>query len=228
VKRVLRFRSTGRVDIILTTSLARKLKEGGGKAAVARDLAPEGDVHAIAEAVSMLSRNYRQKRTLTHVSERVNCQLDDDLIILGSVASNRYSEDFLNRFRLAREFGIDINVAECRLNVRGGAGASPFSLDDFDIERGRDNLPRRDIGYIMVGANPYNPSRRAIVCAGYTTYGTGAVGEILFSQILTGNESRHRRLRKVLGKRSAFIVLECGLNLGGLVHWSELYSVGMD
>src|SRR5258708_6312036 len=203
------------------------MKEGGGKAAVVRDLAPEGDILSIAAAVGALSRNYRQKQIMTHVSERVHGRLDDDLIILGSVAANRYSADFIDRFDLAEHLNLKIDVSQCEIYI-DQPKVGEFVINDFDIARGRDNLPRRDLIYIAAGVNPYNPHRRALVCAGFTTYGTGAAGEILFSQILIGHEALHRQLRRLQSMRSTLIIGQCGLKLGKLVHWSVFDTASFD
>jgi hypothetical protein len=225
VRSVLRYRATGRVDIVISTSL-QQMKEDGGKATVMRALSPEGDIMAIESAVTSLSRDYRSKKLITHVSDRVHGRLNDDLLILGSTSANRYCTSFLERFGLGLDSNLKIDVAACYIAI-DREGEERLIIDGFDVRRGdNDGLPQRDLVYIACGGNPYNRDRRAIVCAGFTTYGIGAAGEILFSEILHDNNSRARALRSVIRRNgSVFLILECELAQGRLVHWTVLHVV---
>ncbi|WP_317802836.1 hypothetical protein [Rhodococcus sp. IEGM 1330] len=227
VRRILRFQRTGRVDIVLTTSLARKEKEDGGRVSVVRGLAPEGDILAMTPSVALLSTNFPDKQIVTHLSEKVRGRLDDDLVILGSSASNEYSADFMSRFNLARQLNLTLEVKNGSIAIDRGAGGNRLKIQDFDVKRNAEGLPKKDIAYIAIGPNPYNANRRAVVCAGFTTYGTGAASDVLFNDILSSRHSRERRLRKVLSNKSAFLIIECHLEFGNLVHWDELFSQGM-
>ncbi|MFP3964379.1 hypothetical protein SMC26_18815 [Actinomadura fulvescens] len=212
------------MDLVLTTSL-RQLKPQGGRVAVVRHLAPEGDILAIAAAAAAISKNYRSKKIVTHVSERVRGPLDDDLIIFGSSASNRYCTDFFERFTLVQSLDLKFDIPNGSISIDQPAGGPRFEVDAFDIRKERDGLPRRDLLFIATAANPYNADRRAVVCAGFTTYGTGAAGEILFTHILGEADSRCRDLRRVIECDSSFLIIECGLEFGKLVHWEVLYLV---
>ncbi|TDD34753.1 hypothetical protein E1287_15570 [Actinomadura sp. KC06] len=226
VRRVLRFQPSGRVDLVLTTS-HRQLKSQGGKVAVVRHLAPEGDILAIAAAAAAISKNYRSKKIVTHVSERVRGPLDDDLIILGSPVSNRYCADLLDRLSLVRSLDLELDIPNGDISINR-PGGSRFEVNGFDIRKGSDGLPRRDLLFIATATNPYNADRRAVICAGFTTYGTGAAGEILFTHILGEADSRCSELRRVIECDSSFLIIECGLEFGKLIHWEVLYRVDSD
>jgi hypothetical protein len=219
-RRAIGFRHRGRIDIVLTTA-GCEMKSDGGKAAVVRCLSPEGDVLAIAAATAVFGRSYRGKKIITHVSDKVRGPLNDDLLILGSTAANKHSVSYLESSELARTRNLLIDVGACSVGLDRHNGGR-LNVTSFDIERTSDGLPRKDVVYICVGPNPYNRRRRAIVCAGYTTYGTGAAAQIFFGQILSEEKSEYRRIRRLVRRCEVIMVLECGLELGQLIHWRIL------
>jgi hypothetical protein len=216
VRRLLRLQSKSRLDVVITTSSISK--SGHGIASTTRSLTAEGEIRGLAAIATRLGSNYRGKPIMVHISDRIDGPLDSDLVLLGGPAANRQSMDFLARVAIAREQELVIDAAKCSVITK----AKTIELFDLQTERG---IPRRDIAVIVVSPSPYNIDRRAVMCAGLTTYGTGAAAMLVFSNAEGASHSDIKELRKSLRSASALLLVECQLDRGRTVHWHILYSV---
>lgn len=218
-RRLLRLRRRGSVDIVVTTS--DQTRSAYGAASAQRALAPEGEVQAVGGVASTLGRWYPRLRLNIQVSNRLARELARDLVVLGGPAGNHISRQLLEELSSTMTAPLSIDAGNCALQV-GSYVASAYDLcKEHDI-------PNRDLGVVVVGMNPLASNhRRLIICAGFTTYGTGAAADFFFSS-MTNRRRLPRLLRQALhGSQAVGLVVEARFTNGymsgcQLRHWERL------
>ncbi|MEU2785230.1 MULTISPECIES: hypothetical protein [Streptomyces] len=210
---MLRFRIKGRVNVVITTSEIKNSRHGS--ASVRRSLTAEGEVLAISQLIAALARVYKQSSILIQVSERVADGLEGDLVCLGGPAANHISRDYLEAIDPERKLTFD--AASCTVKFLD------LEIENFDIHI-ESGLPKKDIALVMLSRNPLAPAGNAALCAGLTTFGTGAAAKILFRDILQGGGLSGFRSRRMLRKRPCVAIYECTLVGGRPIHYRLLKS----
>jgi hypothetical protein len=208
VQSVLQFDWRSRIDIVITTSTTSRSSHG--LAATTRSLTAEGELIGIAAVATTLGQCYRHKEVRIHVSKRVSNELDEDLIVLGGPAANLYATQFLEL--VAEQAKIPIKFDAANLS----ASVGKFTVIDYDIQLDH-GIPQRDLGLIVVTKNPFNQARNAVLCAGLTTYGTGAVAQYVFRDVLGRHDTTARLLRSKLRQRPSIALFDCRLGNGRLL-----------
>jgi hypothetical protein len=190
-RRFLQFGAHEAVDVVLTTSAIAVPAQG---APVTRPLTGIGQVDSIGFFARALGAHYRKKPLRIQMSSYVRARLDADLVVIGGPAKNRVAKEFLE--------AIDSTFPELRLQFDDIGCNLTFSekeiVRDFNPLEGVDGkgFPVFDIGLIIGWRNPYTHNwKRAFMCAGFTTFGTAAASEYLFSEIL----ARHTGLNAAIG-----------------------------
>lgn len=176
--RVLGFRRSLPIDIVLTTSA---VEAAGHGAPVKRPLTGYGQVRGVANCARALAANYPHKEILIHLSGFVRNRLDRDLISLGGPAKNEITRTILKeipeRYHLRRLEFDDISDS-VRITTPSG---QQIDIRNFDPQL-QDGVPQVDI-FIITATTRYKPDNtttRCILCAGFTSYGTGAAAEYMF------------------------------------------------
>jgi hypothetical protein len=208
VQSVLRFDSRSRVDIVITTSTTSRSSHG--RAATTRSLTAEGELVGIASATTTLAQCYRRKEVRIHVSRKVGSELDEDLIIMGGPVANLYASQFLELISEQTRIPIEFNAPDAFVRV------GEFARNDYNIQLDH-GMPQRDIGLLIKSRNPFNPEKNAVLCAGLTTYGTGAVAQFFFRTILGGCDPAARRLRRQFRQQTVIALFDCRLGDGRLL-----------
>jgi hypothetical protein len=211
VQRVLRLQRGNRLDLVLTTSSITQSSHG--KASAMRPVTAEGELIGIAEVATVLGAHYPHKEVCIQVSARVRNRLDRDLIILGGPAANQHASDYLEAADIAIAHNIIYDASNCHVRMNG------TDINDFNIDL-KEGLPRKDLVLIIVGPNPFSQMRaRSVLCAGLTTYGTGAAAQLLFRDVLQAKGPEAHKLRRHFRRRSVAALVECRLDAGRLLYW---------
>jgi hypothetical protein len=177
-RRVLGFKRTLPVDIVLTTSAVESAVHG---APVTRPLTGYGQVRGVANCARALTKHYPRKDIVIHLSGFVRNRLDRDLVCLGGPAKNEETRALLreipNHYDLPEfefdDIGNSLRIADCY--------GRTVSYKNFDPLL-HDGIPEVDICLLIaftrkkVGAS----TTRVILCAGFTSYGTAAASEYMF------------------------------------------------
>lgn len=173
---LLKLSPRGRVDVVVATVVAHERRQGK---LLARPATGLGQVVGVSHIAAVLARLHRHKAVNILLSSRMmGLELDEDVILLGAPISNDVSGRFLEALA-KRGFSIEFDSDSLSARIPG------HEVHDFDLERARSKLgvPRRDLGLIIVTRNPWEPRQRAIMCCGFSTYGTGAAATYLFTKL---------------------------------------------
>lgn len=217
--RVLGFRRSLPIDIVLTTSA---VEAAGHGAPVKRPLTGYGQVRGVANCARALAAHYPHKEIVIHLSGFVRNRLDRDLISLGGPAKNEITRiilgEILERYRLPQLEFDDISDS-IRIITPSG---QQVDITNFDPQL-EDGVPQVDI-FIIAATTRYKPDNtttRCILCAGFTSYGTGAASEYMFIdlprlrpkhlvKLLRGGAGRERPTRDfIIVARARFSRGEC-------------------
>ena len=156
------------------------------------------------------------------MSSTENIRPVNDLVLLGGPAKNKYSEHFLNKFiEKNPHLNLEVNDRESRLKIHD----QEYNIDDLNIS---GKFPQKDIGIVIVCENPFSANdRRAIYCAGMTSYGTSGCAMWLFDDILIELDKQAKTLFKDVGKKSPnFVtVLEMEIINGGVASIDVIASI---
>jgi hypothetical protein len=195
-RRILRFASTGTVDVVLTTSEEGPPKQG---IAARRPLTGYGQVRAVASCTRAMTRLYNRKRLSLHLSGFARHRFDKDLIVLGGPVKNfearRRLEGLVKDYDL-QIFVFDDNEARC-LQIINHDGTS-FDEKYFSPEM-VEGYPVSDFGIVVLSHHKGKDGKefRWVLCAGFTTYGTAAAAEFLFADLVRMSRRRARKLLRV-------------------------------
>lgn len=178
IRRFLSFEDKEALDIVVTTSEITTSAKGS---CVLRATTGIGQVQGIAAVSQCLGRFYQNKDVSISFSAQIRKRLDQDIVLLGGLAKNQISALFLEK--LAKNYpSLDINFNDNTCSLALG------NLRILDgVECDSNNLPIKDIAIVVVSKNLLSSSssfRRAILCAGFTSYGTGASASWLFEDLL--------------------------------------------
>lgn len=194
-QRVLSFRRSMPVDIVLTTSSVA-LSEHGKP--VSRPLTGYGQVRGVANCAQALAKHYPRKAIQIHLSGFIRNRLDHDLVVLGGPAKNEVSRTLLKDIAVQYNLKkLEFNDIDGSLNIVDSYNRE-LRIDNFDTEL-REGAPASDIGLIIAISRRDHPSARrtrCIFCAGFTTYGTAAAAEYMFLDLPSFGL---RRLNDLLG-----------------------------
>ncbi len=180
---LLRLTPTEPLDVVVTTSMTTVSSIG---AAVVRPLTGVGGVLGTAHVARMLGKYYRRKALRVHLSERIVNRLDSDVVLLGGPAKNRFARRLLEV--LVPE-GVEFDDNRLRAQV----GETTIAFETLPIDEG---MPNRDVGFVVVTRSPFaDHPRVAVLCCGFTSYGTAAAAEWLFGDV----HRMSRRKRAQLG-----------------------------
>jgi hypothetical protein len=194
-RRVLDFRRSVPIDIVLTTS-AVGLSEHG--APVSRPLTGYGQVRGVANCARALAAHYPHKDIVIHLSGFIKNRLDRDLVCLGGPAKNEVSKNVLAD--LPQRYGLkELIFDDIGKNIK------IVDMDQREIEERcfdpklRDGMPSVDICLIVAFTRIKADGRttRCMLCAGFTSYGTAAAAEYMFLDL---PRLRLKRLNELLGR----------------------------
>lgn len=176
--RVLGFRRSLPIDIVLTTSA---VEAAGHGAPAKRPLTGYGQVRGVANCARALAAHYPRKEIVIHLSGFVRNRLDRDLISLGGPAKNEVTRMILkgiSEHYYLRRLEFDDISDSIRIATQSG---QQVDIRNFDPQL-QDGVPQEDI-FIITATTRYKPGNtttRCILCAGFTSYGTGAAAEYMF------------------------------------------------
>jgi hypothetical protein len=200
VRGLLRFARTAPVDVVLTTSAIRDHTVEDSfdhKVVVSRPITGYGQVTGLVSCVRLLSTFYRKKPLRVHLSGFERNRIEGDLVCLGGPIRNKVTQRVLEAyFRSYENPTIHFDDAARTLRIDGDR---PFLEEDFDPGV-RDGAPATDLGLILLTSRRPTADgiSRAIVCAGFTTYGTAAAAEYAFSDL---PKMGAKGVRKLIGTR---------------------------
>jgi hypothetical protein len=171
--RILGF-SAGRLDVVLTASASRTDPDVG----FARPTTGKGSVQAFGTVVRAVGRYYRKLPITVHFASRLENRLDADLICVGGPRANKVTAAVLK----AQAAGIlpDLRFDDVGYCLRVG----DLTIDGYPL-RAANGVPTKDIGMLLMCASPFSVRRRhAVVCCGFTSYGTAGTAEWFFGEVL--------------------------------------------
>jgi hypothetical protein len=178
--RLIRFARSAPVDVVLTTSAVVEHDVG---VVVSRPVTGYGQVAGLTSCIGMLARFYRRKSLRVHLSGFVRNRIESDLVCLGGPVRNDISRGVLDA--LASELEeprIEFDDVTCAVRVKDARGE--FTAAGFDPGV-QDGAPANDLALVILTNRRPNADGtfRAILCAGFTTYGTAAAAEYAFSDL---------------------------------------------
>lgn len=174
LSRFLGFDRSGRIDAIVTTSADEASPNGTSRSYKTN----YGEVQAIASLASAVGREFKSDDVAIHLSEQVAGRLGSNIVVLGGPLMNSYAATFIERVnRVSPELQLSIDTSSMTLR------AGDFEEVAFDLRR-TDNVPARDLGVVVIGSSIFEEDSRAILCAGFSTYGTAAAAHYLFGDLL--------------------------------------------
>jgi hypothetical protein len=196
-RKILAFQPAEHIDVVITTTATHQNSRG-----VRRATTGIGQVAGIAAFARSLNHFYRRKPLKVHMSVRVTNRLDHDLLLLGGPQNNGLSRVFLEHVRASHQ-DIPIVFDDEQFSVQVG----DFQITGFEPKI-EDGVPVEDLALIMFERNPFAPEwRRAILCSGFTSYGTGAASEYLFQDLLGDRSRRFKRIERKWTSQCGFIMV---------------------
>jgi hypothetical protein len=175
VSRVLGLGRTTPLDVVVTTSDSAMHPSGTSHSFRTN----VGEVRAMASIAGALGAHYRRKQLRVHMSADISHRLNSDVVVLGGPLLNDTAADFMAAFaRRYPESGLLHDAGGQRLTV------GDFHTGQFDLER-HEGVPGRDLVLVLLGRDLFAQGTRDILCCGFTTYGTAAAAELLFTDLLS-------------------------------------------
>ena len=213
VKKFLSFEEQEPVDIIVTTSNFSASDTG---ASVMRPTTSIGQLEGVAFIARLLGRFYRKKELIVNMSKNVHRRLNRDLLLLGGPAKNEFTKRFLIKFSDSYpDFNFLFDEIDCNLNFKD------IIIENAKLEQNGSNL-ENDYAIVIVWHNPFAiKSRRAILYAGFSSYGTSGAENWIFDDLLM-NRQLFSKMKKIkIRKKSNFIALL-------KIHLIENQVIGID
>ncbi len=167
------------LDVVVTT--AGKAESVVGPSGFTRYTTGFGQVVGLATCASRLKTIYPRKTIRVQFSEHVT-DPSHDLIILGGLDGNEYASRLVEEFREA--FG-DSGAEWFHYDDRGTTevvlGSAKYVPFDLRIENG---VVRQDLGIVIFWRNFLSSEwRRAVLCYGFTSYGTAEASRFAFETV---------------------------------------------
>jgi hypothetical protein len=207
-RRLLRLSRACPLDIVTTTSDMSLSKRGPR---VRRATTGHGQVQGIAQCAQCVGHFYWRKRIRVYMSRQVTDDLTNDLVILGGLIGNEIAEKFTSQ--LCGLFGRTI----FRFNDVGTMDVSldSYSVEGFDLQLDKAGTINRDLGAVVIWRNPFTDDwRRAIMCIGFSSYGTADAARWVFEQLIPSSIGvwvktfkRYRTARRSVRRRECCLVL---------------------
>lgn len=177
-RRLLRFNRGCPLDFVTLTSDLSLSKRGPR---VRRATTGHGQVQGIAECAQCVGHFYWRKRLKVYMSRQVANPLTNDLVILGGLIGNEIAELFVSH--LCDSFGRTIFSFN-------DVGTMDVTLDNHIVEGYNLHLTSagsitRDLGAVIIWRNPFSVAwRRAIMCIGFSSYGTADAARWVFRELI--------------------------------------------
>jgi hypothetical protein len=170
----------GRLDVVVTTSQIAVSEYGPP---VSRPMTGIGQLDGAMICARTIGRFYRKKRLVAHMSVSPRNHLDGDLVLLGGLSSNVEARRLYDelRYQLGTE-SLYYNDSETN-----DLSVADWACLDYDLGVRPNGTVERDIGLIVLWANPGSPQdarRRAILCLGFSSYGTEAATAFAFDELV--------------------------------------------
>jgi hypothetical protein len=201
VKKLLNFQEKEPLDIIVTTSNQSENKIG---LKVVRPTTGIGQVQGISFAARTLGRFYKRKEIFTHMSTNIPERLSKDLLLIGGPAKNQVTKRFLTNFQTKfSNINFTYDDIDCKLTL------DDYVLDENCFRLEDPSKIEKDVGLLILWDNPFYTNRRAILCSGMTSFGTSAVANWFFDDILLQKDKDNFNLIKNM--KSFVIVLDIDL-----------------
>lgn len=207
-RRLLQLSRGGPLDIVTTTSDMSLSKKGPR---VRRATTGHGQVQGIAQCAQCVGHFYWRKRIRVYMSRQVTDALTNDLVILGGLLGNEIAENFTSR--LCDWFGRPI----FHFNDVGTMDVSldSYRVEGFDLQLNKAGTINRDLGAVVIWRNPFTDDwRRAVMCIGFSTYGTADAARWVFEQLIPGSIAvwvktfkRYRHARRAVRRRECCLAL---------------------
>jgi hypothetical protein len=185
VARILGFGRNTPVDVVVTTSGYTQHPSGTSRSYRTN----MGEVQAMGSVARALGAYYRRKTPRVHMSVDIRNRLDSDVVVLGGPLLNDTAVDFINAFQRCYPTAKVLHDATTQSMEIGD-----FKRNGFDL-RLENDIPGQDLCLILLAWDLFENRTRDTLCAGFTTYGTAAAAELLFTDMTT---RRYRRTAKHL------------------------------
>jgi hypothetical protein len=164
----------------------------------------------VASCAGALVRHYPRKKVSIHLSNYIRGALDQNLVALGGPAKNEIAASILKD--LPRDYDLaefTFDDVEDSLTIDDGR-SQPYVVANFQ-PRIKEGYPSTDYGLVVVTTRAAQDDRpvRTILCAGFTTYGTAAAADYLFTYMVRRSRAKlYQRLRIApIGRRADFLVV---------------------
>jgi predicted RNA-binding Zn-ribbon protein involved in translation (DUF1610 family) len=193
-RRFLGFDNKSKLDVIVTTSSITESSKG---AKVIRTTTGIGQVQGVSNLARFFGKCFRKKEINISMSKAVHFRPINDLILLGGPAKNEFSSHFIKKLsKEAPDLKLMVDDEKGIVTVNG----KKFQFDHHNIQ---DGIPSKDIGLVVIWKNPFSSlKKRAIYCAGFTSYGTSGCSMWLFEDILTNLGHKASELFNIVGKKN--------------------------
>ena len=145
------------------------------------------------------------------MSRQVTDALSNDLVILGGLIGNEIAESFTARLCEAFDRPIfhfnDVDTMDVTLDG--------YTVEGFDLQLNKAGTITRDLGVVIIWRNPFTDDwRRAVMCIGFSTYGTADAAQWVFEELIPGNIGvwvktfkRYGRARRCVRQRECCLAL---------------------
>jgi len=165
----------------MTTSTEAISREGYQ---VRRPLTGVGQIAGTAAFARAAGHFYPNVKITPHLSTAISNTLENDLVILGAPLRNIIADRFLGSVSTKVPLLFDDGAGAVRLGE--------YHVSDYEFST-REEKPDSDICLIVCWKNPFTDSvRRAILCAGMSSYGTAAGTDYLFRYLLFDHQATLR------------------------------------
>ena len=207
-RRLLRLTRGCPLDLIATTSDMSLSKKGPR---VRRATTGHGQVQGIAQCAQCIGHFYWRKNLRVFISRQVTDRLTNDIVILGGLIGNEIAELFTSQLcdSFGREiFGFnDVGTLDVTLDN--------YVVKDYKLSLNSDGTLSRDLGAVIIWRNPFTPDwRRAIMCIGFSTYGTADAARWVFSELIPTSPQdwirsfrRYSRIRRAMHRKELCMAL---------------------
>jgi hypothetical protein len=183
-----------------------------------------GSVRALGVLARAIGRYYRRLPLNVHFASRVDARLGGDVVAIGGPRANRVSAEILASQPVIEVANLSFDDVHRSLRMDG------FNVAGYDTDQ-KDGVPRRDLGILLICASPFSVRRRrAVLCCGFTSYGTAGAAQWFFSDVL--NDSLSHPLarscnipRRRMPAGSCYVaVLEFRISSGTVIGSQVLFS----
>jgi hypothetical protein len=207
--------SNAPLDIVMTTS-GTGVSPVGPR--IARPTTGFGQVNGLTYCARTVGLLYRRKEILAHISESTEAaELTSDLVLLGGLQGNEYSEQFAEQVRA--KFGARaLNYRDERHDERDGnyLAVEDYVESNFDLKASGVGQVEHDLGLIVFWRNVIKSGskwHRGVLCMGFSTYGTAEAARYAFQTLVPtssfgrfGGDSEVRKVRRAIAKKRNCVI----------------------